>query len=463
MVRPAAVFRAIARGAGWLIAALGVLLIVWFAANRLLDAPVAPERAAMLAATSDAVPDRRNVAVGILGLTAPKGSDFIEYGVRIKALHTSNASHEQIQEMVRGSKTLRPTVEGGQVTCWVDPEWTSFGGCLPFDRAPAVLEENKELLERYKKLYGLEHYAAVDVYYNDAFLVLTRLAVAEMHLSLRKGDYEAAYRKWYQQLKFIRRNLRATDTWVGKAIGLIAIGMTVPFLDSLLQANPDIARTHRVELYEVLRPGGIASFDPEGIARAELRFLTRALERPPVPVPEYGTDWVHWLAFHFGQKNRILNRYAAFAPEYAASLRLPWADTEKESARLREKHLYPSARDLVLDPFGSLLFAQFVDGQLRAVGMLRQMHFTDRQFRLATLAVHLINENVRDSDIPAFLRSADPMLHDPFSATPPRWDPKDRKIYFVDSTDKCTIASWFRIPDKKRGRKTSSVVDMRAC
>jgi hypothetical protein len=462
MSRPVAILRGIASGVGWLFVVLLGVTIVWFVANRLLDAPVAPQRDALLVSRS--IPDSRNVAVGILGITAPKGTDFIQYGIQIKALHSSGAPNGQIQEMVRGSKALRPTVEGTQVTCWLDPDWTLFKGCLPFDNASAVLEENKELLERYRALYRLGSYAAVDIYYNDAFLVLVRLAVAEMHIDLRKGDHEAAYRKWYQQLQFIKRNLRSTDTWVGKAIGLVAIGMTVPFLDALLLAKPDIAKVHRTELYEILSPDGIAAFDPDGIARAEFHLLNKAFNQSPVRHSEYGIDTMHWLAFYLGQKNRVLNRFAAFAPEYAASLRLPWSDMENESDRLREKYMYPTASEVVLDPFGSLLLAQFIDGELRIREMLRQMHITDGRFRLATLLVRLINENVPDSAIPAFVAATDPRFRDPFSAAAPRWDPKDRKIYFVDPNEKCMIASWFRVRKINGAAKPSpSVIDLSAC
>ena len=464
MLSTVGVARRLAKVIGWSSAGLVAVVAIWFAGNQLLDPAPSPAQEELSKSVAPPFEDKKNAAVAILGLTAPTGTDFIQHGIQVKALYAGNAPHAQIQDMVRGSKALRPTVEGNQVTCWLDPDWTPFKDCLPFDKAPAVLGENKELLQRYKTLYGLGHYAATDIYYNDAYLVLVRLAIAEMHVDLRKGNYESAYRAWQRQLRFARRNLRGTDTWVGKAVGLVAIGMTLPFLDSLLMANPDLANAHAAELKEMLRPEGIAAFDPDGIARAEFHLLKKALEHPPIENPEYGTDRLHWLAFRLGQKNRILNRYAAFAPDYAAALRLPWSEMEKETLGLREKHIEPTAWEFVLDPFGSLLFAQFIDSQLKAREMLRQMHITDGRFRLATLLVQLINENVRDADIPQFLAAADRELRDPFTATPARWDPKDRKIYFVDPREKCMIASLFRVRQTGRPRgPAASMINMSAC
>lgn len=464
MIRLGPLIKGIARASAWLIGVLVAVFVVWLAANRLLDTSPSPQQQAFSSALDNLVQDRLNVAVGILGLTAPEGYDFIQYGIEIKALYTGNASHAQIQEMIRGPKTLRPTVEGTQINCWLDPDWTSFKGCLPFEKAPAVLAENKELLERYETLYGLDHYSAPDIYYNDAYLVLTRLVIAEMQLDIRTGNYEAAYRKWRQQLHFVRSNLLGTDTWVGKAIGLVAAEMTLPVLDSLLIYDPDLARIHAAELTEILQPEGMSAFGPDGIVRAEFQLLRKAFDQPPVQLPEYGIDRLHWLAFHLGQKNRVLNRYAAFAPEYATAMRLHWSEMEKESARLREKYAFPSDSEFVLDPFGSLFLAQYIDGQLRAREILRQMHIFDGRLRLATLLVQLINKDIPDTDIAQFLAAADSRFFDPFTGSPARWDPKERKIYFLDPSDKCAIASWFRVRSAKGARKpSSSVVSTNAC
>src|SRR5512138_3786231 len=107
VVRIPTVLRLTAKAAGWLLSAVVVLVLLWFVANRLLDEPVAPERAAMLN-PSFPVADRQNAAVGILGLTAPQDTDFVEFGAQVKALQARDASQAQIREMIRGPKTLQP-------------------------------------------------------------------------------------------------------------------------------------------------------------------------------------------------------------------------------------------------------------------------------------------------------------------------------------------------------------------
>jgi len=463
MMRALTLVRAAARVTVWLFAGLLSLVAVWFAANRLLDESPHPERLAFVGTSSDQVPDSQNVAVGILGLTAPEGSDFVSYGGQVKALYMTQTPWSQIQDMVTGPNALRPSVGSDQTICWLDPDQPIWKGCLPFDQAPMVLEQNKRLLERLKALRRLDGFSGFFNYYNEAYLLLLRLSVAEMHLALRERNYEAAYRKWRDQYGFVKGNLRGPDVWVGKAIGLVAFGTTLPFLESLLLATPEIARTHAPELLELLRPEGMEAFNPGGIARAEYWLLNNSLESLPDDTP-LGTDRLHWLAYHLGQRNRILNRYSVFAPEYAAALRLPWAEMEIESSRLREKYLYPSAGDFLIDPFGSLYLATFIDSQLGIREMPRQMHVTDGKLRLATLVVRIINERITDDDISRFLASVGPELQDPFTGTPMRWDPKDRKIYFPDPSDKCIVGAFFRVPVLDQPKSASpATLNTRAC
>lgn len=445
------VLRAIGKVALWLFAATFAIVVAWFAANRLLDEAPDPQRDTFLIKSEDRIPDAKNAAVGILGLSAPSGTDSVQHGSRVKALYEAGAPWAEIQKMVQGPSALTLTVNSDQVTCWLDPDhpaYAGFKGCLPFERAAKVLQENREALDRFKSLFRMGAYSNLEGSRNQVFLVLPRLSAAEIHLSLRERQYEAAYRAWRDQLSFVKRNLRGPDTWVGKAIGLVAFGMTFELIENLVNANPRLASVHRKELLALLGPEGIQVFNPDGIVRAEYALLRQAFRHPPAAVKEWPVDRLQWLTFYFGQQHRFFNRYYAFARDYASMLRLPWNQVEAEAARLREKHVLPSTWDLVLDPFGSLFLGRYVDSQLRAREMLRQMHIVDGKLRLATLLVRIVDEGVQDSDIPAFLASVDPAFHDPFSRNPMQWSAKERRIYFPDPENKCLMYASLRLPPR---------------
>lgn len=104
MVRTIAVLRGVAKTVGWLLLALFATVVVWFAANRLLDPAPSPERKALSGSADARIEDSGNAAVGILGLTAPKGSDFIQHGIRVKALrahlaHYWPAAHHDVASL----------------------------------------------------------------------------------------------------------------------------------------------------------------------------------------------------------------------------------------------------------------------------------------------------------------------------------------------------------------------------
>src|SRR5437588_10285465 len=98
MIRTAVFARAVAKITLWLFVALLSIAVLWFAANRLLDESPDPGREGFLVSSQDLVPNERNIAVGILGLTAPTGFDFVQYGSRVKAHYASNAPQRVIQD-----------------------------------------------------------------------------------------------------------------------------------------------------------------------------------------------------------------------------------------------------------------------------------------------------------------------------------------------------------------------------
>jgi hypothetical protein len=260
-----------------------------------------------------------------------------------------------------------------------------------------------------------------------------------------------------------RTKLRGPDTWVGKAIGLVAIGFSLPVLENILLADPMLAKQHASELNKLLQPQGIAGFNPEGIVRAEYVLLRGAVESEPYEVGDWPVDRLRWLAYHLGQRERILNRYYFFARDYAAILSLPWPQFEREVLRLRETFPYPSTWDIWIDPFGSLFLADYVEGQLKTREMIRQMHIIDGRLRLSTLLVRIIDENIADTAIPGFLESVGPQFYDPFTGKPMQWDPKQRTIYFPDPEYPCAMYASLRVPPAVPRGAAAPQADAKKC
>ena len=446
MIPPWAIIRGAAKLALWAFAALIAFVALWFAGNRWLDESPDPHRHAFLVSAADQLPDSSNIAVGILGLTAPANQDFVQYGAKVKSLYKANAPWADLQRMLDGPNTLKTSAELQPINCWLDPDGPPMKGCPSFEQAPAFLAEHRELLERFKQLRQMKAYSSVGIGSNRAYLFATKLAVIEIQIDLRNGHVALAYRKWRDEVSFVRNTLRGPDTWVGKAVGLVAIGLSLPVLDSILLADPNLARQHASELKTLLKPEGMTGFNPEGIVRTEYLFLRAALESEPQQVGDWPVDRLHWLAYHLCQKERIYNRYYRFAREYAAVLGLPWPEYVKNVPHLRQTFDDPSNWEVAIDPFGTLFIADYVRSQLKARELVRQMHYIDGRLMLSTALVQIVAGNISDSAIPHFLESAAGEIFDPFTGKPIRWNPKERALYFPDPEYPCAMYALARVP-----------------
>ena len=196
MIPPWAIIRGAAKLALWAFAALIAFVALWFAGNRWLDESPDPHRHAFLVSAADQLPDSSNIAVGILGLTAPANQDFVQYGAKVKSLYKANAPWADLQRMLDGPNTLKTSAELQPINCWLDPDGPPMKGCPSFEQAPAFLAEHRELLERFKQLRQMKAYSSVGIGSNRAYLFATKLAVIEIQIDLRNGHVALAYRKW---------------------------------------------------------------------------------------------------------------------------------------------------------------------------------------------------------------------------------------------------------------------------
>ena len=463
MNRSRSIINKVARIALWTLAILVAFVVLWFAGNRCFDESPDPNRDSFLVSASDQLPDEENIAIGILGLTAPRGNDFLVYGAKIKALSSANTPRSEVQNMVRGPSTLQPTIEYKQIECWIDPDGLKMEGCLPFDQAPRILEENREILERYKLLQQMKKYSGLELDNTQTYLHVAKLAVAEIHADLRKKDAASAYRKWRDQVSFAKKTLRGPDTWIGKAVAQVAIGLSLPVLENILLADPQLVKQHASELKTILRPEGIKQFNPEGIMRKEYAQLLKYLRFEPQQIDNQPFDRLHWLVYHLGQHERILNRYYFFARDYAAILTLPWSQFEKEHQRLRETYDNQTSWDVLVDPFGTVFLGMIINGQLKTNELVRNMHIKDGKLRLSTLLVRIIDEGISDKDIEQFLQSAGSEYFDPFTGKPMQWDPKQRIIFFPNPENPCSMYGSLRVPTTTTRSATTPQTNDRKC
>src|SRR5260221_6879175 len=99
-------------------------------------------RAAAFYATPVVAADRDNATLGLLGLSAPMGADFMEYG------HIAAKRQQEEREQPKDPNRLEVVWDRERMQCWFD-DYEPFDKspeCAPIDEAIQTLKRNAELL-----------------------------------------------------------------------------------------------------------------------------------------------------------------------------------------------------------------------------------------------------------------------------------------------------------------------------
>lgn len=359
------------------------------------------------------IPDDQNAAIGLLGLSAPAGSDFMEHG---------RAVVRNWRELARGGGRivmpgkLESTVQQLELDCWIAPEnYSKDSHCASESRLATLLKENAELLARYRQVYQLPHFGGVPI--TDAVLLdLNKLIVAEIRLDLRRHRTRQAYEKWRDNHRLLVRAMAADGTWLDKAIIQVSQAFSLSVAELLLQTSPRLATEHYAELLELLRPLELSEYNLPGVLRAEYLLFD-----PLFGSPETLRFWVH--------PNFVRNRFYWFAQDLVETFRHP-DGLDKRIEALRQKHILSWNADYLRDPLNALYVRTLLDGQVKAGVLVEGMHLKMAYTRLLSLKVRILKARIPDSEIEAFLRNSEEELRNPLTGKPMRWNSIKRAIYF---------------------------------
>ncbi len=429
----------------WSFSLFVLLVASWYTANRLLDQAPYKGPIDFLISEEDIVPDEQNIAVGLLGLSAPSDSNFIKFGSKVASLY-QDANFSQITRTREARDTLELTVDHEDVFCWTYYYGVNHPDCLPLDSAEKVLEENRLMLDRLRSLYTLEHHSNLYRYLYKDLSTINRLISAEIYLHLQRGEPDLAYEKWWKHISFSRKMLAGSGEWLDKTNSYLMLSFTLPLLEAIISAEPSLAIDKRTELLTLLNTEDTTFINLDSVVRADYAFLKSLLKSPPDKDSKDAYSTLIWFTYHFGQKQRILNRFVIFAEKYDKALRLPWDQAVIEIDRLKDTSQRTSAWDWILDPYGTIFLERFLKGNFLMNEFLIRLHAAKGKLRLASLYIKIISSELSDDEIPEFMRSLGPDYFDPLTNMPMQWDKSKRLIYLPHQDGGCGVYESFIIP-----------------
>ena len=367
-----------------------------------------------------AITDDENVSIGLSGLSAPSGADFMEHGRFASGIWRSGVSSNEARARINAQGKLDFVGRREELQCWDEPiAKHKANNCASEDRVVSLLQANAELLSRYRQLYGLPHSSGTAYNLNLA-IELNRLIAAEIRLDLHKGRTDSAYLKWRENHMFLRRMIGEDGTWVDKAIGLVLEQISLSTAEFLIQASSKAMNTNYQEMRELLSPGGLARYNLAGVMRAEY-LLYDLLYANPASLK----TWVH--------PGFIRNRFFRAAQDFLKAAQGSPSDAAKAVEAMWNTHTSGWRWDYLRDPLNTVWIRVLLGGQMKTGRMLEQMHVHDGQMRLLTLRLDILHLGIQDSRIEAFLEGAEKGLRNPFTGDPMKWDLAKRAIYFQSS------------------------------
>ena len=377
------------------------------------DETLDPGAAAFYAVTTSAA-DGNNVAIGLLGLGAPSGQDFMAHGRAIAAA-SAPVSFAEAQTRTKDPKALTIKWDQDRMYCWTD-DYAPFDEdpkCAPLAEAAQTLHDNVELLSRFRQVqkmppaWGMTQdlVRTIDV---------TKLTAIEIKVAIRQGRTEEAYRKCVDLYAFWRRMNSAGRTWVEVAIGLVNEGISLRALESLLLRAPQVIDRHYDELLVLLTPEIINRFNFPEIARAEYTMVMKyyqIAENKSAILPNY-----------------LTNRHYRYAQQLMEIAGKPASELNVIGSRpckcLKPVELNEN------DP-GFTASAAFIGPTVfPGVEFIKSMHDKIRMAGLLTMRIKIAKDKVPDSEIAAYLAANAKDMREPFTNDQMQWDPVRRRIFF---------------------------------
>lgn len=431
----------------WTGITIGTLLVLFIAINA-FDETLDPGAAALINAPSKIKPEQ-NAYFFLIGLRAPPDRDPGEFG------------HECVTRLIKTSESGKETSAlfiSGKTGCTDEKPWLAWAdiSAISCERQEEscfshyqkqrtaikqVAENNKLLLQRYERLLAMEYFddaSYANLLTTSLFLDPVReLYSAVSATKLQEGDAEAFIQRTANQIRFYRMISRGNGSFLSKLVSMVYINGSVSLASDAVRENPRLAEKYEGLLLSVTQPFSVSERGLESAMVAELKSLASTLS--PQRYEEELSFYDKLLSPFYYKYNATLNRFYRDLPGWRDLSQLSteqYLASEKAALARVEEPWHDGYLHMIYNPMGKTLLG--LSGPTYAKFPRRAIDL-DGRLRLVSLQIQIAAQQIPESEIPAFLKHADPKFSDPYTGQPMQWD-KSRGLYFRGHSD--------RIPDK---------------
>jgi hypothetical protein len=421
------------------LALLGLAVLVLLVVNA-FDEDLAPGVVELLKPAAAEVDDGDNAYYALVGLDAPSGADPHAHGRqlvarmvaeetrrdRVSRAERSRPAQQKLRRLLQATTEL----ETRQETLRIKPSKylcsrAAQDSCLrrvsrnPVE-AKRALDENRELLERYRRL--LKYPALVETYVPrdflgrppelSAFHGAHNLWLTHVALEFENGNLQAAFADLESDMALLRAALKGTRLSPTRVGILIALQMDLPLLAEMVVAKPAAAASFKKEIAAALAPLTPAELSWARLERETLASIVPILQARP------GTAY-EWVASPFLKRHATVNRlYAAQKTIYEWN---EFSASQDEAMRQRVAR----ANDMLHAPYWTFAYNPVGKWELRDmdlshyIDVMESYYDLDGLRRLVLLATTLAG--LPAAEIPAAIGKTDPGM---------KWDADRKQVYF---------------------------------
>ena len=320
-------------------------------------------------------------------------------------------------------------VEDKSVAC----EWRKQP-CLEqyFERRKTIdglSAQNQAMMERYGRL--LEFNQFDDAHYFDPFSVYVKAIPSRLYQAisasrLQDGDTQGFIRRTQAETRFYRVVLSGESTLLSKMIGSAWLARSARLVSDAVKLDPMFARQNQMALLAIAQPFSPGERGLGNTMEAEFRFLNSTLRDIDSENAPFFERWLYKLTF---KKNATSNYLYSNISVWRKLTELPteqYLAAEKPALEYLTNPWRDGYLKLAYNPAGKILAG--VSGGAYA-NYPRRLIDVDGLLRLVSLQIQIAAQKIPESEIPDFLKNADPRFRNPYTGQAMQWD-KEQGLHF---------------------------------
>ena len=391
-----------------------------------------------------------NSYFALAGLDAPEGiADSYGYGRQRILFHASrwaeykkNASVPYVHDVPTVKYSLFTPYEPVEKlefdkqgiedwSCLYDlDEKSNTQSCPSKEEVLSFRQKNSILWKRFLHLADLSSFSMPDHFIDTTYFSQNLIDLVNLHavylLDLQsKVSSEQAVQEWIKYMHLYRKMVNSHSNMVNKAVFLIIFNIHTNVLETLLYNDPQIALMYGNEIREIIFIKDVSFFHAGQMIADDWRVLEPSF----LPTIGISANLKKKLMVCFIE-NQKLAELSAKEHIHRKDNRICDGEFPSDLGELMLKNFLEPGNAIT-----NIIYSLLMGGILKGGDLIDNMHKNITNFKMATVAIELIRNDVRASDVQTYLNNMPQKYWNPITSAPYLWNAQNGWLYSQNLED----------------------------